>query len=106
MMGRGVYGQPWAAGAIDQALAGQGDAEARSQDDILEAVLVHFAETLHFYGDGLGLKIFRKHLGWYVERACSAGTAEGRRAAKARLCRIENPNDLVTDLSQFWRDAA
>ncbi len=106
MMGRGVYGQPWAAGAIDQALAGQGDAEARSQADILEAVLVHFAETLRFYGDGLGLKIFRKHLGWYVERACSAGTAEGRRAAKARLCRIENPNDLVADLSQFWRDAA
>ena len=25
--------------------------------------------ALAFYGERLGLKIFRKHLGWYVERA-------------------------------------
>ena len=32
-------------------------------------MLDHFRDSLRFYGDALGLKIFRKHLGWYVEGA-------------------------------------
>ena len=38
-----------------------------------------FRETLRFYGDALGLKNFKKHLGWYIEAAPWPHSAEERR---------------------------
>lgn len=104
MLGRGVYGRPWLAAALDGALAGgaalqEPDARAR-----LDLVLDHFRETLAFYGDRLGLKIFRKHLGWYVEQAPWPADAADRRAAKARLCRLETPAEVEAGLSALWLD--
>ena len=32
-------------------------------------MLAHLARSLKFYGEALGLRVFRKHLGWYVENA-------------------------------------
>ena len=69
MIGRGAYGRPWIAAALDRALY---TGDALSEPGIasrLGIVLEHFTDTLRFYGDALGLKIFRKHLGWYVEQA-------------------------------------
>ena len=34
-----------------------------------EIMLAHLARSLKFYGEALGLRVFRKHLGWYVENA-------------------------------------
>ena len=76
------------------------DLEAR-----LEIALEHLTESLAFYGEALGLKIFRKHLGWYVETAPLAMDSVSRRAAKARLCRMSMPREVETALSDlFVRD--
>ena len=105
MIGRGAYGRPWIAASIDRALAtgsslAEPDAGAR-----LDIALEHFSESLAFYGDALGLKIFRKHLGWYVETAPVAMDAVSRRAAKARLCRISVPREVEAALADlFTRD--
>jgi nifR3 family TIM-barrel protein len=101
MIGRGAYGRPWIARQVEQGLAGEAvdepEAEAR-----LEAVLEHFAETLAFYGDRLGVRIFRKHLGWYVERAPWPADPAERRAAKGRLCRLEDPAMIERELTSLW----
>ena len=103
MVGRGAYGRPWLARALDDALAGQGDAAAEPDRDArLDIVLQHMAETLSFYGERLGLKIFRKHLGWYVERAPWPADAGVRREAKARLCRLETSAAVVDGLTALW----
>jgi tRNA-dihydrouridine synthase len=62
----------------------------------------HFRDTLRFYGDALGLKIFRKHLGWYVEQALCPADPTLRRAAKARLCQIDNANGVESALAALW----
>lgn len=106
MLGRGVYGRPWLAAALDRGLEGarlgggvlhEPDAQTR-----LGLVLDHFRETLAFYGDRLGLKIFRKHLGWYVEQAPWPAHAADRRAAKARLCRLDAPAEVEAGLRELW----
>jgi nifR3 family TIM-barrel protein len=102
MLGRGVYGRPWLAAGLDRGLAGgaaspEPDAEAR-----LGLVLDHFRDALGFYGDRLGLKVFRKHLGWYVEQAPWPADAAGRRAAKASLCRLERPCEVEAGLAALW----
>ena len=102
MIGRGAYGRPWLASQIDAALEGR---HIRDPDagERLDIVLRHFGEALEFYGERLGLKIFRKHLGWYVEAAPWPADAALRREAKARLCRLENPQEVRTGLQNLWR---
>jgi nifR3 family TIM-barrel protein len=100
MIGRGSYGRPWIAASLSRALAGQDPAEpeAKTQLDIL---FHHLAASLKFYGEALGLRVFKKHLGWYVENA-PLGTPESRRAAKAWLCRIESAAALEKAVVTFW----
>ncbi|HEY2661633.1 MAG TPA: tRNA dihydrouridine synthase DusB [Caulobacteraceae bacterium] len=101
MIGRGAYGRPWIAKTIEAGLAD----EAASEPDASERlgfVLEHFAEALAFYGDRLGVRIFRKHLGWYVEKAPWPANPMDRRAAKARLCRLEDPAMVERELTELW----
>ena len=104
MIGRGAYGRPWLAAAIDRALNNPDGGAAKEPDMAhrLEVALKHFSETLKFYGDTWGLKIFRKHLGWYVEQAFMPADAAVRRAAKARLCQIDDPRAVESALAALW----
>ena len=104
MLGRGVQGAPWIAAEIEAGLAGQSGIAAPTAERRLAIVLEHFRRSLAFYGDGLGLKMFRKHLGWYVEGAAWAGDAATRRTDKARLCRLETPGEVEAALTALWSD--
>lgn len=105
MLGRGVYGRPWLAAHLQAALNGDPATEEPAEEARLAIVLDHFRQTLAFYGEGLGLKMFRKHLGWYVEQAPWPACPVHRRQAKARLCRIETPEAVEAALTDLWRPA-
>ena len=81
---RGAYGRPWLARQIDAALSGA-DSFEPTPPERLDIALTHFDEALAFYGERLGLKIFRKHLGWYVEAGPFPADAGERRQVKAAL---------------------
>jgi tRNA-dihydrouridine synthase B len=102
MIGRGTYGRPWIASAIDKALAANDDTKEPDLAERLAIVLDHLADSLRFYGDALGLKIFRKHLGWYIEQAPCPAAPEARRTARSTLCRMECAADLEAALKRLW----
>ncbi len=104
MIGRGAYGRPWLARDIDAALQGRSTTEPGAEER-LQIVVRHFDEALDFYGEGLGLKVFRKHLGWYVEAAPWPADAAVRREAKSRLCRLERPDEVRAGLRALWQDS-
>ena len=65
MIGRAAQGRPWLPGAIGHYLA---TGEVLPEPSFAEAgrVLLGHLEALHaFYGEYRGLRIARKHLGWY-----------------------------------------
>ncbi len=102
MVGRGACGRPWIASTIERALQTGG---AMTEPDLatrLGIVLDHFGDSLRFYGDGFGLKIFRKHLGWYVETAPWPLCVRARQSAKSRLCRLTHPGDVEAGLIALW----
>ncbi len=101
MIGRGAYGRPWLARQIDAALKGAADAEP-SLDERLDIALTHFDDALGFYGERLGLKVFRKHLGWYVEAAPQPADPAERRQIKGALCRLEQPDEIRASLRNLW----
>ncbi len=102
MIGRGAYGRPWIAAALDRALDTGAEMSEPDAASRLGIALEHFSDTLRFYGDALGLKVFRKHLGWYVEQASMPSDPQLRRAHKARLCQIDNPRGVESALTELW----
>ncbi|MFM8819789.1 MAG: tRNA dihydrouridine synthase DusB, partial [Phenylobacterium sp.] len=69
----------------------------------VDVVLQHLAESLAFYGDRNGLRIFRKHLAAYVDEAATPSDPEARLEARRRLCRMDDPREVERGLSDLWR---
>lgn len=103
MIGRGVYGRPWLAQAIEAALNGE-DFREPDGAERLAIALTHFRRSLNFYGQALGLKMFRKHLASYVEAAPWPRDEAARRAARGALCRLEDPAAIEDGLAALWLD--
>jgi tRNA-dihydrouridine synthase B len=68
MIGRAAQGRPWLPGQIRAALAGQTVPPAPRGEALRQLVRSHIAELHRQYGLEQGLRIARKHIGWYLER--------------------------------------
>ncbi|MCC1482207.1 tRNA dihydrouridine synthase DusB [Roseibaca sp. Y0-43] len=79
MVGRGAQGRPWLLAQIAADLAGRPVPQAPEGAALVDLVAGHYEAILAFYGRDLGLRVARKHLGWYADAAC--GCAGARRAA-------------------------
>jgi len=101
MVGRGLNGRPWATAAIERALAGQPFHEP-GPEARLTIVLEQLRASLAFYGERLGLKMFRKHLGWSILAAPWPESFDERRAAKSTLCRLETAAEVEAALTALW----
>lgn len=101
MVGRGVYGKPWIAAQIEAELAGRAYEEP-DVDARLDIALSHLRDSLRFYGDRLGLRIFRKHLAAYIENAPWPADTQARREARATLCRLEDAAEVERALAALW----
>jgi len=106
MLGRGIYGRPWLAAALQRALETGEPIREPELEARLGIVLQHFRESLAFYGEGLGVRMFKKHLGSYIEAAPWPCAPEERRSAKARLCHLDDPQAIEQGLAALWRTEA
>ena len=67
MIGRAAQGRPWLPGQIATVLAG-GRAPETPDPATVCAILCEHLDALHaFYGEPQGVRIARKHLGWYAK---------------------------------------
>ncbi len=101
MIGRGALGRPWIAAALDAGLRGEPCAEPGPAAR-LQIVLAHLEASAAFHGEGLGVRMFRKHLAAYVDSAHFGPPPEVRRLARARLCRLETAREIARDLTALW----
>jgi nifR3 family TIM-barrel protein len=106
MIGRGCYGRPWIAASIEHALASDEQIAEPDMTMRLGIALDHFRDSLKFYGDDHGVRIFRKHLGWYLENAPWPAAAETRREGKSHACRLTEPHEVETFLIDLWQQGA
>jgi tRNA-dihydrouridine synthase B len=80
MIGRGAYGQPWIVAQAGAVLAGRTPPPAPLGDVLGSFILEHYEAMLSHYGIGKGVRIARKHLGWYLDRLKASVPAELRGA--------------------------
>ncbi len=69
MIGRGAQGAPWRLAEIAHALFGRPAPVIPEGPARADMIVQHYTEMLTFYGRDLGLRVARKHLGWYLEEA-------------------------------------
>ena len=67
MIGRGAQGRPWIVAQIGAALRGQPIPKAPQGEALLALICEHYHELLSEYGTELGVRVARKHLGWYLD---------------------------------------
>ncbi|HKK23919.1 MAG TPA: tRNA dihydrouridine synthase DusB [Pseudohaliea sp.] len=95
MIGRAAQGRPWLCGQIAARLAG-GPVPADPDRDTQFAILAGHLAALHtFYGDFLGPRIARKHVGWYLT---AAGINDDSRR---RFNRLEAPAEQLAMLEDL-----
>jgi tRNA-dihydrouridine synthase B len=78
MIGRGCYGRPWFAHQVMAWLAGGAKLPDPALGTQLTIVLGHYDDMLAHYGTDIGVRIARKHVGWYSKGI--PGSAEFRAA--------------------------
>lgn len=93
MIGRGAQGRPWVLAQIAQVLHGTPAPKVPTGAALLDLVAAHYEDMLSFYGATLGLRVSRKHLGWYMD-----GAGTDARARRAVLTAV-TPKDVLLLLS-------
>lgn len=67
MVGRGAQGAPWRLAQIAHELHGSIAPEIPSANALSDFISEHYEAILMFYGKDVGLRLARKHLGWYAD---------------------------------------
>jgi tRNA-dihydrouridine synthase B len=81
MIGRAAQGRPWIFREIAHYLATGEHLPPPTVAEAQALIVAHLADHYEFYGESSGVRIARKHLGWYTESL--AGGAQLRREANA-----------------------
>ena len=90
MIGRGAQGRPW----IFREVAGCADA-APDPEGLRAIVREHLAGLYSLYGETLGVRVARKHIGWYLTGR--SGEAQFRRTVN----RVETASEQLRLLDDF-----
>ncbi len=67
MIGRGAQGRPWIFREIAHSLATGELLPEPDPDEVATILLGHLEQLYAFYGEQAGVRIARKHLGWYAK---------------------------------------
>ena len=95
MIGRAAQGRPWLCGQVAAHLAGK-PVQAPSRAAQLAILRRHLLSLHAFYGDFMGVRIARKHVGWYLQ-----GLPECRNY-RARFNGLESAAEQLAHIEYFF----
>ncbi|MGQ4272873.1 tRNA dihydrouridine synthase DusB [Terrihabitans sp. B22-R8] len=99
MIGRGIQGRPWHAGQIAAFLA---EGENPSDPDLSQQYSVaceHYDGLLALYGNEVGVRHARKHLGWYLDEAVRTSGANLGSEERMEVLIASTPKDAQRALA-------
>lgn len=84
MIGRGAQGNPWLFRELRHFLDRGEYLPAPTANEVRDALVGHVRALHRFYGEGKGVRVARKHIGWYLQ-----GRVDGD-FLRSRLMKIES----------------
>ena len=99
MVGRGAQGAPWVLAQISAVLHGTPAPVVPRGADLADLVVAHYEAMLGFYGQDLGARCARKHLGWYLEAA-------GLPHHREEILTLASPAQVIPRLQSVFTEEA
>ncbi len=97
MVGRGAQGNPWLFREIVHFLQTGEHIDPPSPQEVKDVMLEHLHNLYEFYGEYQGVRIARKHVGWYLKQL--ADTEEFRR----QFNKLEEPLAQTAAIEHFFK---
>jgi tRNA-dihydrouridine synthase B len=98
LIGRAAQGRPWIFREIEHYLRTGEILPAPSLLEVERILLEHLAALHAFYGDLMGVRIARKHVGWYL------ATLPGAREFRAQFNRLDSTDAQCAHVRAFFRE--
>ncbi len=96
MIGRGAYGRPWLLAQVMHWLKTGQQLADPGLDDQLGVILEHYQGMLDHYGPESGVKMARKHLGWYTKGL------HGSAAFRNMVNFVDDADEVTRHLREFY----
>jgi tRNA-dihydrouridine synthase B len=97
MIGRGAQGAPWRLAEVAHDIYGTPAPLIPEGGALGRMILDHYDDMLTFYGRDLGLRMARKHLGWYLDEA-------GLPHAREPILTSTDPAEVIQLLEQAFAE--
>ena len=98
MIGRAAQGRPWIFREIEHFLESGTTLPSPEGGEIAEVMLGHLDNLYSFYGETMGVRVARKHIGWYLKTLPQAA------AFRERVVRVETPGEQQRLIRGFFAD--
>lgn len=95
MLGRAAQGKPWIFREIAHFLQTGENLPSPSNDEILHIMLEHLENLYSLYGSFMGVKIARKHVGWYCQQHANKANF------RSKFNRIDDASQQLTSIRHF-----
>lgn len=96
MIGRAAQGRPWICREIDHFLRTGEHLPAPRVDEVRTLMSEHLQAHYAFYGDYVGVRTARKHIGWYVR------DLEGGEVFRKRMNLLESTGEQLRAVEAFF----
>lgn len=96
MLGRAAQGRPWIFREIQHFLS-TGQLLAAPEIQEIKSILLDHVQALYdFYGTYMGVRISRKHVGWYLQ------AHDESREVRRQFNQLETPEEQITLINNFF----
>ena len=104
MIGRAAQGKPWLCGQIAHYLQTGREMADPSLQEQREIILSHLYELHQFYGEFKGVRVARKHIGWYIQNLEFGESTDSRQSVNFRSVfnQLEDPAGQLRALNIFF----
>jgi tRNA-dihydrouridine synthase B len=96
MIGRGAQGNPWIFQQIEHYLQTGTELPGPGRSETRQVMFEHLQALHEFYGENQGLRVARKHLGWYLKLQPGGGPL------RRQLMRIEKASEQFQLLADWF----
>ena len=96
MIGRAAQGRPWIFREIEAALAGQPVPAEPGPAEVRDIMATHLRDLYDFYGPEAGVRIARKHIGWYCRERPQA------QAFRQSVMQVESAEGQLARVREYF----
>ena len=98
MIGRAAQGRPWLFREFRQVLMNGIALPPPSAREVRDIILGHLDELHRFYGEARGVRMARKHLGWYL------GGLAGGEVLRRNIVRVEDARHQLVIVARYFEE--